>query len=552
MTSEPNLLNRITITIEANNQQVAKKVLHGSLLNKANINNLFNTFFTQHPINQDIYLETLTLDLGEINFHDFNALFPARFKVALIKALNQYQINNKEEIRLNAPMPNKIPHNSSLSDDNNFIDAENFINFLYQKDPQLNLVEAIASNKNSDIKIKQLINQLTRIENKSALLLAKSCLSEYSLQRLLAIKQPSLLSAINRKLLSERVNKPQYQEAFASSGQLILNALEYIQRHNAQEIVKPDAKIISRITTELNNGTLNAASVITLFRQAMTDNIPLNNWLKQLWQTAVISQLCQQHLSVEEHQYLLECFIPNHTDKNRSEIKPFISGANSSNAQKYQHPTNRKVTDEDPQALSISDNPSVIRGNNRNQFQTINKLHPEQTLLPEHPLPRPVNNAGILILWPMLPTLFNQLGLLEAQKFIHHQAQFNAVDLLDYLIWGTEERPAERKALNYVLCGLMADKDIQSIPIEPEKQLIIDQWLDAVIHQLPGWKKLSRNDVRQLFLQRPGELLADEQAIKITIQHQPFDALLADWPWPLNIAKLPWLDRPLRIDWQNI
>ncbi|MCC8389929.1 hypothetical protein J8V43_17350, partial [Photorhabdus laumondii] len=61
MTSEPNLLTRITITIEANNSQVAKKVLHGSLFNQTNIKNLFNTFFTQYPINQDIYLETLTL-----------------------------------------------------------------------------------------------------------------------------------------------------------------------------------------------------------------------------------------------------------------------------------------------------------------------------------------------------------------------------------------------------------------------------------------------------------------------------------------------------------
>ncbi|WP_350305614.1 contractile injection system tape measure protein [Photorhabdus viridis] len=550
MTSEPNLLNRITITIEANNQQVAKKVLHGSLLNQANINNLFNTFFTQHPINQDIYLETLTLDLGEINFHDFNSLFPARLKVALIKVLSQYQTNNKEEIRLNAPMPNKITHNSSLSGANNFIDVESFIHFLYQKEAQLNPAEAIENHKNSDIKIKQLINQLTRIENKSALLLAKSCLSEHSLQRLLAIRQPALLNAINRRL-SERINKPQHQERLASSGQVILNALEYIQRHNAQEIVKPDAKVISRITTELNNGTLNATPVITLFRQAMTDNIPLNSWLKQLWQTAAVSRLCKKHLSVEEHQYLLECFMPNHTDKNRSEINPFMNGANSSNIQQYQHPTNQKVTDEDPQALSIPDNPSVIRGNNHNPLQTINESHAEQDLLPEHPLPRPVNNAGILILWPMLPTLFNQFGLLEAQKFIHRQAQFNAINLLDYLIWGTEERPAERKVLNYLLCGLMADKDIKSIPIEPEKQLLADQWLDAVIRQLPGWKKLSRNDVRQLFLQRPGELLADEQAIKITIQHQPFDVLLADWPWPLNIAKLPWLDRPLRIDWQN-
>ncbi|MQL48537.1 hypothetical protein GEA64_11435 [Photorhabdus khanii] len=547
MTSEPNLLNRITITIEANNQQVAKKVLHGSLLNQININNLFNTFFIQHPIHQGIYLETLTLDLGEISLHDFNSLFPIRMNSALNKALSQYQINHKKEIHLNAPMQNKITHNPSLSGDNNFIDAENFIHFLYQKDSQQNTMEEITNNKNSDIKTKQLINQLIRIENKSALLLAKGCLSEHGLQRLSAIRQPALLSAINRRL-SKRVNKPQHQEELASSGQLILNALEYIQRHNAQEMLKPDAQVISRITTELNNGVLNAAPVIRLFRQAMTHNTPLNSWLKQLWQTAAVSQLCKKHLSVEEYQYLLACFMPNHIDENASGKESTMTHVDISNIQQYQHSTNKKIIAENRQTLSTSDNTSVIRGDNHNPFQTINKPHSEQILLS----PSKINNAGILILWPMLPALFNQLGLLETQKFIHRQAQFNAVDLLDYLIWGTEERPAERKALNYVLCGLMADKNITSLPIEPEKQLIADQWLDAVIAQLPGWKKLSRNDVRQLFLQRPGELLADEQEIKITIQHQPFDALLADWPWPLNIAKLLWLDRPLRIDWQNI
>ncbi|WP_338011053.1 contractile injection system tape measure protein [Photorhabdus temperata] len=72
-----------------------------------------------------------------------------------------------------------------------------------------------------------------------------------------------------------------------------------------------------------------------------------------------------------------------------------------------------------------------------------------------------------------------------------------------------------------------------------KKKLIIEQWLDAIINQLPTWKKLGRNDVRQLFLQRPGELLIDNQEIKITVQHQPFDLLLTDWPWPLNIAKFP-------------
>ncbi|TDB57282.1 contractile injection system tape measure protein [Photorhabdus khanii] len=531
MTTEPNLLNRIIITIDANHQQVAKKVLHGSLLNQANINNLFNTFFTQHTINQDIYLETLTLDLGEINFHDFNSLFPARLKVALIKALSQYQINNKEEIHLNAPMPNKITHNSSLSGDNNFINAENFIHFLYQKDPQSNPAEVIAHNKNSDIKIKQLINQLTRIENKSALLLAKSCLSEHSLQRLLAIRQPALLSAINRRL-SENINRPQHQEELVSSEQLIFNALGYIQRHDIQEIPKPDVKVISRITAELNNSSkLNEVPVIALFRQsiAIAHNTPLNGWLKQIWQIAPIPQLCKKHLSIEEYRYLSERFIPNNIDKN---------GSDAESASR--------------QIFSILDNTSVTRENNRNQLRSNNKPHSEPTLLPEQTLPHQVSNAGILVLWPILPALFNRLSLLEKQKFIHRQAQFSAADLLDYLIWGAEETQTERKTLNRVLCGLTANEDTESFPVEPETQLIADQWLDTIIRQLPSWKKLSRNDARQLFLQRPGELLVDKQEIKITVQHEPFDALLTDWPWPLNIAKLPWLDRPLRIDWQNI
>ncbi|MCW7760558.1 contractile injection system tape measure protein [Photorhabdus luminescens] len=516
MTSEPNLLNRIVITIEANNHRVANKVLHGSLLNQANINSLFNTFFTQHPINQDIYLETLTLNLGEISLHNFNSVFPRQLNIALSKALNQYQINHQEKISLNEPIPNKVIHSPILFGDYSSINAEEFIHTLYQKDSTLNQMEAIINSKNSDIK--HLTNQIIQIKSKLALLLAKSCLSEPSLKRLLTIKQPTLLSAINYRL-SERANRPQYREEFISSGQLILNALGYMQRHNTQEIPKLDVKVISRITTELNNSRLNATPIIELFHQIITHQIPLNSWLKQLWQTIPVSQLCKKHLSVNEYSYLSEYFISDKLNKNRSD------------------------------AESASDNTFIKGVNNNNPRQTINLPNSKTVLLPKS---CQVNNAGILILWPMLPALFNQLGLLEEQKFTHRQAQFSAVNFLDYLIWETEETPTEQKVLNNVLCGLMADENSESISIEPEKQLIIDQWLSAVINQLPGWKKLSCNDVRQLFLQRPGELLINEQEINITVENQPFDVLLTDWPWPLNIAKFPWLDRPLRINWQNI
>ncbi|MQL47141.1 hypothetical protein GEA64_03660 [Photorhabdus khanii] len=503
MTSEKNLLNRITITIEANNQLMAKKVLHGSLLNQSNIKQLINSCFNQHDINHNIYLKTLILNLGEISLHDFNSLFPVKLNSTLSKALNQYQINNQEKnILSKESISHKVTGTFPLLHDNNSINADDFIHYLHQKDSTSNPMEKIKNSKITDINIKQLINQLTQVQNNWTLLLAKSCLSEHSLQKLLSIRQPTLLTAINRKL-SEKINRPQHREEPVSSEQLVFNALEYIQRHNTQEIPKPDAKIISRIIAEINKGTLNTAPIIVLFRQVIAHNSPLNEWLEQFWQTKPISQLCKKHLSIEEYQYLSKYFI-------------------------------------------------TTGGNNRNPRRSNNKPHSEPTLLSEQALPYQVSNAGILVLWPILPALFNQLGLLETQKFIHRQAQFIAVDLLDYLIWGTEEAQTERKALNRVLCGLTANEDTESFPVEPETQLIADQWLDTIIRQLPSWKKLSRNDVRQLFLQRPGELLVDKQEIKITVQHEPFDALLTDWPWPLNIAKLPWLDRPLQIDWQNI
>ncbi|MCT8351270.1 contractile injection system tape measure protein [Photorhabdus kayaii] len=650
MPKEPNLLNRIIITIEANNQQVAKKVLHGSLLNQTDINKLFNTFFTQHPINQDIYLETLTLDLGEINLHNFNSLFPVKLNTALNKALSHYQINHQEKkTPLIESKSQKITNKPSLLYVNNSINVEDFIHYLNQKNSALNSIEIKTHHQNIDINIQELVNQLAGIEDKLALFLAKSCLSEPSLQRLLALKQPTLLSAINHKL-SERINKSQYLGEPASPGQLILNALQYIQLNHTQEIPKLDAKVLSHLTTELDNGTLNATSIITLFRQIITHNIPLNNWLKQLWQTITVATFSKKYLSAKEYQYLSEHFISNHmnkdilskklivtnhnnvntqenqylpehyfsnhmdlgkksiitnydnintqedqylpehyfsnhtdkdilgkksiitnhdsiniqekqylpehfisdhADKNKSNKKLVFTHVDIQNIHKYQHSTNQELISKNHKISAASNNLSV-KDNKCSQFRTIRKVPPESTLLSRQILSYQVNNAGILILWPMLPALFNQLGLLEEQKFIHRQAQFSAVNFLNYLIWGNEKIQTEQNILNNVLCGLMADEVIELTPLEPEKQLIIDQWLDAIISQLPGWKKLSRNDARQLFLQRPGELLINEQEIKIMVEHQPFDMLLTDWPWPLNIAKLPWLNHPLKIDWKNI
>ncbi|WP_448511530.1 contractile injection system tape measure protein [Photorhabdus laumondii] len=599
---EPNLFKRITITIEANNSQVAKKVLHGSLLHQVGVCKLFDLYFNKYDISHDIYLEKLTLNLGEINSPDFNSLFPIRLNAALNKSLSKCLENNQEKTMTENSIIPKNVGNSSLLQSNYLSDIEEFIQYLYQKDIKLNHEKAMASNRNINVNAESLINQLMRIEKNLTLLLAKSCLSEHGLQRLLAISQPDLLTAINRKL-SENMDRSQHQGKVVTSWQLVLNALGYIQRHNIQEIPKPDMKVISYIMAEFDSRMLDIMPIITLFRQnIVAENTLLNEWLKPIWQIEWIPKLCKKHLSVQEYKNLINrfgCETQTLREQSLQQIAPVnsmitellqgLSTAHRGNLPPLsQHQLSsitlslittaiQKGEIKIENIIQLLQHPALYNQTGTAWLAPLWQLGSVSQLCKKHlsteeysellqrfmPNNRPnsdlglsyqyqISNAGILILWPMLPILFNQLSLLEAKKFIHQQAQFRAVDFLDYLIWGDEEGLVERKTLNKVLCGLMIDEETQSILVEPEKQLIIAQWLDAIIAQLPGWKKLSRNDVRQLFLQRPGELLIDEQEIKITLQHQPFDLLLADWPWPLNIVKLPWLNCPLQVDWKNI
>ncbi|RAW90602.1 contractile injection system tape measure protein [Photorhabdus laumondii] len=599
---EPNLFKRITITIEANNSQVAKKVLHGSLLHQVGVCKLFDLYFNKYDISHDIYLEKLTLNLGEINSPDFNSLFPIRLNAALNKSLSKYLENNQEKTMTENSIIPKNVGNSSLLQSNYLSDIEEFIQYLYQKDIKLNHEKAMVSNRNINVNAESLINQLMRIEKNLTLLLAKICLSEHGLQRLLAISQPDLLTAINRKL-SENMDRSQHQGKVVTSWQLVLNALGYIQRHNIQEIPKPDMKVISYIMAEFDSRMLDIMPIIILFRQnIVAENTLLNEWLKPIWQIEWIPKLCKKHLSVQEYKNLINrfgCETQTLREQSLQQIAPVnsmitellqgLSTAHRGNLPPLsQHQLSsitlslittaiQKGEIKIENIIQLLQHPALYNQTGTAWLAPLWQLGSVSQLCKKHlsteeysellqrfmpnnkpnsdfglSYPYQISNAGILILWPILPTLFNQLALLEAKKFIHHQAQFRAVDFLDYLIWGDEEGLVERKTLNKVLCGLMIDEETQSILVEPEKQLIIAQWLDAIIAQLPGWKKLSRNDVRQLFLQRPGELLIDEQEIKITLQHQPFDLLLSDWPWPLNIVKLPWLNCPLQVDWKNI
>ncbi|WP_458023598.1 contractile injection system tape measure protein, partial [Kosakonia sp. BK9b] len=161
-----------------------------------------------------------------------------------------------------------------------------------------------------------------------------------------------------------------------------------------------------------------------------------------------------------------------------------------------------------------------------------------------------VSNAGVVLLWPLLPQWFTALGLMAEKQFISDDARWQAVVALDWLIWEVEQPEAPRCVVNQFLCGIALNEPPPILaPFNAEQQQLTAAWAASVLSQIATFEKMGLTDVRQLFLQRPGELFADLSPAVLHIAPEPFDILLAKWPWPLNLAFFPWFDAPLLIEW---
>ncbi|MBJ2114407.1 hypothetical protein JFQ86_16380 [Serratia ureilytica] len=158
-------------------------------------------------------------------------------------------------------------------------------------------------------------------------------------------------------------------------------------------------------------------------------------------------------------------------------------------------------------------------------------------------------NAGLILLWPLLPQLFSHLGLWSEEQFINEAARWQAVHCLERLAWG-EVAAGEWLTLNQVLCGISLFTPEQAVdPLDMQQQQQIDEWLTTISRQLVGWQKLSLTDIRQLFLQRAGEISMEGAFLQIGVHSEPYDFLLRDWPWPMTLASFPWMKLPLTIVW---
>lgn len=162
-----------------------------------------------------------------------------------------------------------------------------------------------------------------------------------------------------------------------------------------------------------------------------------------------------------------------------------------------------------------------------------------------------IANAGLVLLNPFIPVLFEKAGLISNRTFINEEMQKYAVHLLQYCVNNCEENPEYVMTLPKILCGLEPDEPIENeAQIKEEEKAIVESLLTNIISQ---WNILGNTKIdglQQTFIERNGALRARENSWELEVEKRPFDMLLDKIPWTYSLIKYPWMPKPINTIWR--
>lgn len=159
-----------------------------------------------------------------------------------------------------------------------------------------------------------------------------------------------------------------------------------------------------------------------------------------------------------------------------------------------------------------------------------------------------VRNAGMVILHPFLPALFEELGFAEKGEIRKPE---RATHLLQFLATGQIGAPEFELPLNKLLCGMPLAKPVSKrVRLTKKEKSEAEKMLKAVISH---WRMLGKTSVGGLqgtYLCREGKLsLRADGDWQLQVEQRGFDILLSDLPWSISMIKLPWMPKMLWVEW---
>jgi hypothetical protein len=161
-----------------------------------------------------------------------------------------------------------------------------------------------------------------------------------------------------------------------------------------------------------------------------------------------------------------------------------------------------------------------------------------------------VTSAGLCLVASYLPVFLKKLLLTDARFFTDETTQQHAIYLLHFLANSEEDVTEEKLIIPKLLCGWPLQMPCDNpYPITEKEITESDELLNAMIGHWAILKNTSPAGLQQTFLQRNGKLILEDERIVLQTEQQSLDVLLEQVPWNFHTIKLPWMNKPLLVEW---
>ena len=162
-----------------------------------------------------------------------------------------------------------------------------------------------------------------------------------------------------------------------------------------------------------------------------------------------------------------------------------------------------------------------------------------------------VNNAGLILMAPFLPLLFERLSLIETNVFKSRQHAERACHLLQYINNDSCSSPETSLLLNKLLCGIKPGLPItRGINVENEERNTIHSLMEHIIKEWKAVGNTSFSGLQTSFFQRQGKLQLKDEIWLLTLEQRPYDMLIDQLPWSISNIKFSWMQRMINVYWR--
>lgn len=155
---------------------------------------------------------------------------------------------------------------------------------------------------------------------------------------------------------------------------------------------------------------------------------------------------------------------------------------------------------------------------------------------------KPIPYAGLILLHPFLMPFFKNIGVLNDNEFNISSEKFNlSFHSLYYLATGKTVSNNDNTLFIKWFLTIPDDFNI-SLNFELDENVIYeaDMLLNSVINQWASLNNVSKEGLRELYLQRRAIVNIEENTINLLFDTMTFDIIINTLPWNISLFRVDW------------